>query len=211
AAKNKINPMYGVPDYSYQVDKKEANKFYNFVDYLEQELRGVVAVNYDSIVATDASKLPFAILIDGFQAVDGNQLISVSADEALKIEVVRGMHIEALYGKFTLISIFTNAKTGQAAKKVPVYSIKQELEGFYTARVFYSPDTEKPNPELDKKAAVRNTIYWNPYVHPDKTGNAAVNYLNSSVETKVKVALEGITGSGIPVVRNVFYTIKNNQ
>ncbi|MGM8363793.1 hypothetical protein ACSV4D_17915, partial [Flavobacterium sp. ARAG 55.4] len=211
ANKNKINPFYGVPDYTFKVNKIEANKFYNFIDYLEQELRGVVSVNYDSIVAKDASKLPFAILIDGFQAVSGDQLLSVSPDEALRIEVVSGWHIAALYGSYTLVSIFTSAKDGQRKKIVPVYAVKKELEGFYTARVFYSPDPEKPNPELDKNAAIRNTIYWNPYVHPDKTGNTTVNYFNTKVETKVKVALEGITGSGIPVVKKMYYQIKNNQ
>ncbi|MBD0725472.1 hypothetical protein B6A10_09805 [Flavobacterium sp. L1I52] len=98
AKKNKINPLYGVPDYSYEVDKKEANKFYNFVDYLEQKLRGVYNINYDSIIATDASKLSFVLFIDGFQAVDGNQLLAVSPDEALRIEVVSGEHIKQLYG-----------------------------------------------------------------------------------------------------------------
>ncbi len=208
AKKNNVNPWYGVPDYSYKVDKKEANKFYNFVDYLEQKLRGVATINYDSIVGKDASELPFAVLIDGFKAVNGDQLLSVSADEAIKIEVVRGLHIGALYGKPTLISIFTNAKNGQRNKIVPVYSIKQKVEGYYTARVFYSPDPEKPDIELDKKSAIRNTIYWSPYVHPDKMGNASVNYFNTKVETKVKVALEGITASGIPVIKNTYYTIK---
>jgi hypothetical protein len=60
---------------------------------------------------------------------------------------------------------------------------------------------------LDSKVAVRNTLYWNPYVHPDKTGSVSLNYYNSSVETKVKVLLEGITGSGIPVVKKAYYTI----
>ncbi|MFA9194999.1 hypothetical protein AAGV33_11340 [Flavobacterium sp. FBOR7N2.3] len=210
AKKNNINPWYGVPDYSFKVNKIEANKFFNFVDYLEETLRGVT-INYDLVAGKDASEMPFAVLIDGFQAVHANQLLSVSPDEAMRIEVVRGLHIQALYGKLTLISIFTNAKTGQRTKIVPVYAVKKQLEGFYTARVFYVPDPEKPDVELDKKAAVRNTIYWNPFVHPDKTGNASLNYFNSSVETKVKVALEGITSNGIPVVENVFYTIKNNQ
>lgn len=206
--KNNLNSMYGVPDYSYVIDKKEANSFFNVADLIEEKLRSIVTVNYDSIVGKDASELPFAVLIDGFQAVEGIQILSVSQEEVVKIEVVSGYHIKALYGKGTLISIFTNAKNGQRTKKVPVYSIKQEIEGFYTARVFYSPNLEKPNLELDKKAAVRNTIYWNPYLHPDKTGNASVNYFNTNVETKVKVALEGITSSGIPVVKSIYYTIK---
>lgn len=45
-------------------------------------------------------------------------------------------------------------------------------------------------------------------MHPDKTGSTTVNYFNSGVETKVKVNLEGITSNGIPVVKNIYYTIK---
>ena len=81
----------------------------------------------------------------------------------------------------------------------------------YNARVFCAPNPEKPNLELDKKTAVRNTLYWNPYVHPDKTGNANMSFFNTKVETKVKVALEGITAAGIPVVKNTYYTIKKQQ
>ena len=114
-------------------------------------------------------------------------------------------------GQHGIIAIYTKPNTGNKSKINSFQSLKKELEGFYTARTFYSPDPEKPNPELDKIATVRNTIYWNPYVHPDKAGNASVNYFNSSMETKVKVNLEGITGSGIPVVKNVFYNIKDNQ
>ena len=104
----------------------------------------------------------------------------------------------------SVISIFTNGNRGNKPKKNPLYSIKKELEGFYTVRVFYMPNSEKTNEELDKKVAVRNTIYWNPYVHPDKTGSTSVEFYNSKVETKVKVALEGITSNGIPVVKRLF-------
>jgi hypothetical protein len=97
---------------------------------------------------------------------------------------------------------------GNKPKKDPFQSIKKEIEGFYTARVFYSPNPEKPNLVLDKKAEVRNTLYWNPEVNPDSTGNASVNYYITKVEIKVKVALEGITATGIPVVKKVCYFIK---
>jgi hypothetical protein len=206
--KNSVTPWYGVPDYSFVVDKKEANKFFNVIDYLEDKLRGIVSINYDKLGELSMSEVTFAILIDNFLVDDERQTFLVGIDEIVKIEVASGMHISALYGKYTVISIFTNHKTGQRVKKVPVHSIKEEIDGFYTAKVFYMPDPEKPNLELDKKAAVRNTIYWNPYVHPDKTGNVSVSYNNTKVETKVKVALEGITGAGIPVVKNTYYTIK---
>ncbi|MDQ5930024.1 MAG: hypothetical protein QG594_1807, partial [Bacteroidota bacterium] len=206
--KQKTNPLKVIPDYSFKVNKIEANKYFNFIDYLEQELKGIVNVKYDSIVGKNEEKLPFAIVIDGFQAVSGDQLPWVSLNDALSIDVAKGLHVEVLYGKSTVVSIITKSKTGQAPIKVPLHSVKQEIEGFYTPRIFYSPNPEKPDVKLDKIADVRNTLYWNPYIHPDKTGNAIVSFYNTKAETKVKVALEGVTGNGIPVVKSAYYEIK---
>ncbi len=196
---------YGFPDYSFVVGKKEANKFYTFYDYLIEKLRR----NTPNIFESGRS---FEVIIDNFKLEDMNELFSLFPDQVIKVEVLIGDRTSFTPGKNTVVTIFTNKKNGgQRIPIPPLYSINQKIKGFYTERIFYSPDLENYDIELDQKVAVRNTIYWNPYVHPDKTGNAIVNYFNSAVETKVKVALEGITGSGIPVVKKAYYTIKNRQ
>ncbi|MGM8363792.1 Plug domain-containing protein [Flavobacterium sp. ARAG 55.4] len=141
-----------------------------------------------------------SILVNGF-GVYNYDLDYILPNEIVKIEVVRELGVP-------IISIFINRNWNDKPKKVPVYSVKQEIEGFSTARIFYSPDPEKPNPMSDKNAAVRNTIYWNPFVHPDGTGETSIDYYNTNVETKLKVALEGITAHGIPVVKTTYYSIK---
>ena len=214
--KNSAVVLYGVPDYSYVPDEK-AKEFISIYDVLDK-VPGVLVVDTTVSIPGEGDKENVSplILIDGYPILEISQLLMVSPYEIEKIDVIRGSELAMLYivnsevnGSAGAISIFTNRykNLGKPKKNSP-YSIKQEIEGFYTARTFYSPDPEKPNAELDKKALVRNTIYWNPYVHPDKTGNAAVNYFNSGVETKVKVNLEGITSNGIPVVKNIYYTIK---
>ncbi|MBF4472635.1 hypothetical protein [Flavobacterium sp. HJJ] len=153
----------------------------------------------------------FFILVGVYLSKDKFYPLLFQNNDIVKIDAVRSTQATAYYGNAAangVIAITTNGNAGNKPKKETFHSIKKELEGFYTARIFYVPNPEKPNLELDDKAAVRNTIYWNPYVHPDKTGNAVLNYFNSGVETKVKVALEGITGTGIPVVKKIYYTIK---
>jgi hypothetical protein len=137
---------------------------------------------------------------------------NIQPSDIVKIDVINGAQATLFFGEEGekgIVAIYTKPNTGNKPKKDSFQSIKKEIEGFYTARIFYMPDPDKLDVELDKKAAVRNTIYWNPYVHPDKTGNVSVSYDNTKVETKVKVALEGITGTGIPVVKNAYYIIKN--
>ncbi|HJS01414.1 MAG TPA: Plug domain-containing protein, partial [Flavobacterium sp.] len=206
--------LYGVPDYSYTLDK-EVKEFTNIYDVLEK-VPSVFIINGSITIQGEKNEQsgPPLMLIDGYPALPF-EFDLISPVDVVKIDVIRGKMLAMLYileegngGGGGAISIITNGKRGNKPKKDPYQSIKKEIEGFYTARVFYSPDPEKPEVELDKKTAVRNTIYWNPYVHPDKTGNVSVNFYNTKVETKVKVALEGITGGGIPVVKNAYYTIK---
>ncbi|GGA70907.1 hypothetical protein GCM10008015_09540 [Flavobacterium palustre] len=228
-SKNKfVRPVfYGVADYSYTADEstKKLTTIYDVLD----KVPGVVVVDRSvyvigaSVIGVGArdetpegelipDKTPL-ILIDGSPMIDARELDWILPNDVEKIDVIQSSIVKDLFilekeTDGSVISIFTNGNRGNKSKKDPFHSIKKEIEGFYTARIFYSPDPEKPNPELDKNAAVRNTIYWNPYVHPDETGNASVNYYNTKVETKVKVALEGITANGIPVVKNTYYTIK---
>jgi len=200
--------MLGIPEFSYVADESTA-KFTDIYQLIEQTVPGVTA-DIDSVRFTRYSGSPLFI-IDGIEVIDNLQVGFILPSDVLKIEAIKGTQATTYYGNAAangVIAITTKENTGNRPKKETFHSIKQEIAGFYTARVFYVPNPEKPNLELDNNAAVRNTIYWNPYVHPDKTGNVNVNYYNSGVETKVKVALEGITGSGIPVVKNTYYSIK---
>ncbi|MGM8363716.1 hypothetical protein ACSV4D_17515, partial [Flavobacterium sp. ARAG 55.4] len=202
---------YGFADNTYVADES-AVTFIDIYDLISQKIPGVIS-DGNSVRFQRFENGPIFI-VDGrvIQQYETSSWIDlIQPSDVVKIDAIKGSQATLFFGdegKNGVIAIYTKPNTGNRVKENS-QAIKQELEGFYTARVFYSPDPEKPNPELDKTTAVRNTIYWNPYVHPDKTGNATVNYFNTRVETKVKVTMEGITGSGIPVVRKIFYTVKN--
>ncbi|WP_026714224.1 alpha-2-macroglobulin family protein, partial [Flavobacterium daejeonense] len=185
------NGNYGFADFSY-IGDEDTNSYSNIYELISQKIPHV-RIEEDSFVV-DAP----IILVDGYRIFEKSQLDVIIPTDVLRIDSVKGAQV-ALFqgsqaGNGVIIAIYTNKNTGNKLKQTPNQSIKKEIVGFYTARVFYSPDPEKPNTELDKNAAIRNTIYWNPYVHPDKAGSTSVEFYNSKVVTKVKVALEGITG-----------------
>lgn len=207
--KKYANVLYGMPDYKYIIDKNEAKKLNNSAELIEEECRGVIPPNFsmeinsyfeDSSVSTKP-----LILIDGYEVYEAGELLGIAPEDVLKIEVASGVFVSSLYGRGKVISVFTNGNRNKAVID-NFHSIKMEIDGFDIARVFYSPTPEQA--ESDNKMAVRNTLYWNPKVHPGTTGSVDLSYYNTKVETKVKVALEGITASGIPVVKNTYYTIK---
>jgi hypothetical protein len=199
--------MLGLPELSYVADGGTA-RFTDIYQLIEQTIPGTT-VDGDSVRFTRYEGGPLFI-IDGTEVIDKLQVGYILPADVVKIDAVRGTQATTFYGNAAangVIAITTNGNSGKS-KKETFHSIKQDLEGFYTARVFYVPNPEKLNPDLDSQTSVRNTLYWNPFVHPDKTGNVSVSYFNTKVETKVKVALEGITGNGIPVVEKAYYTIK---
>ncbi|SHG84838.1 hypothetical protein SAMN05443549_107118 [Flavobacterium fluvii] len=190
------------PSYTYKADKNTAS-YYNVFDVI-QDFRHFAKSGMERIYTFTEGEF-FDDPAGGY-FIDGNEttFAEVYAISPYEIEQIDFVEVGIEPG----IYIFTNRyKNLGKPKKANFQSIKKEIDGFYTARVFYSPNPEQA--ELDKKAATRNTLYWNPDMYPDKTGNASVNYYNTKVETKVKVALEGITATGIPVVRKTYYTIKN--
>lgn len=204
--KSKTFSLHGIPDFSYVVDEKSpvTNDIYNFIQYV---IPGVITTgNSVRFMRFDE---PALFILDGFPVINQTDIDIIQPSDIERIEALKGPGtvVYGSEGANGVIAIYTKPGAKNSTEKELFHSVKKEIEGYYTARFFYTPNPEKPNPELDEKAAARNTIYWNPYVHPDKTGNVSVSFDNIAVETKVKVALEGITAGGIPVVKKAYYTI----
>nr|WP_288833949.1 TonB-dependent receptor plug domain-containing protein [uncultured Flavobacterium sp.] len=204
--KNTTFSLHGIPDFSYVVDDKSpvTNDIYNFIQFV---IPGVITTG--NSVRFMRFEEPALFILDGFPVINQSDIDIIQPVDIEKIEALKGPGtvVYGSEGANGVIAIYLK-KGVKPAEKGGFNKIKKEIDGFYNARVFYMPNPEKPNPELDNIASVRNTIYWNPYVHPDKTGNVTVSFDNTKVETKVKVDLEGITASGIPVVKKFYYTIK---
>ncbi|HJS01537.1 MAG TPA: TonB-dependent receptor plug domain-containing protein, partial [Flavobacterium sp.] len=189
--KKQISTPYGLPDFTYEADE-DAATFTDIYQLIAQKVPGTALTADNTVQFLRFSEAPLYI-INGFEAVDNAQVNMIMPSDVERIDAVKGMQAEAIYGSQGangIIAIYTKPNTGNKTKET-FNSLQKVMEGFYMARAFYSPTPEQAKLEIDNKFAVRNTLYWNPYVHPDKTGNVSVNYLNTKVETKVKVALEG--------------------
>lgn len=142
-------------------------------------------------------------------------LTDIQPEDVLKIEYDNSAVSTMMYGnegQYGSIKIYTNHNSnsnfGNSNPKDAFQTIKQQIVGYQEARIFYSPDLENIADSKDKNASIRNTLYWNPYIHPDATGVSKINYYNTRVETHVGLTLEGITATGIPVVVKTTYAIE---
>jgi len=70
-----------------------------------------------------------------------------------------------------------------------------KANGFYKARQFYMPKYEHTETDAAKKD-LRTTIYWNPEIPTDKSGNAQFDFYNADGKGSYKVVVEGIDAEG---------------
>lgn len=206
--KDEIPSLYGTADRSYTVDDK-TQRFSSIFQLIQFTISGISAMGGQ--ISFNRFSGPPYILVDGTEWSQ-EELATVQPDEVAKIEAIIGAGISLFgtRGSNGVLIIYTKeGKVNKDSKKV-YHSITKKIEGFYDARVFYDTDSEEKeiDTQINSKNAVRNTLYWNPYFHPNETGVSTANYLNSEVETKVKVNLEGLTVNGIPVVAKTYYIIK---
>ncbi|WMI66703.1 TonB-dependent receptor plug domain-containing protein [Aestuariibaculum sp. YM273] len=206
--KDETPSYYGNPEYKYYVD--EDTPPYSSIYQLIQFLVPGVLVTNDTIRFMRFNG-PAHIILDGFPVFSSADISYIMPENVDRVEVFKGPSA-AIFGPDGgngVILIYTKIGSVNNQPKKEFHSISKTVEGYYDARVFYTGSYgEDAEFDLNNNDAIRNTLYWNPYVHPDDKGLAKLNYNNSKVETKVKVTLEGLTLSGIPVIRTTEYSIE---
>ncbi|RED98379.1 TonB-dependent receptor [Marinoscillum furvescens] len=193
--------IYGTPDFAFEVTDKE-RRFSNIFIFLQFVVPGLT---------TTGKSVSFArgkplILLDGAQ-VDMEVLATLLPTDIDRVETISNSAGGAVFGSQAangVLALYTReGYTGD--QSIARHSVSTQLRGYYDARVFYAPkyDTIAQTTEPD----IRNTIYWNPYIQPDTTGQVTVSYYNSDVAAPVNVVLEGITNTGVPLVSRVQYEV----
>ena len=148
-------------------------------------------------------------LIDGM-AVDLDVIATFPVSDVDKVEVLKNGASSAIFGMqggHGVISIFT--KQGNERSSKPVFhSINQKVNGFYEARLFYAPKYNVRLPEHEKPD-LRTTIHWEPNIITDKNGNAIISFSKADNTSSIKLNIEGISESGIPLTGKVNYEVKS--
>ncbi|WP_124560128.1 hypothetical protein [Pedobacter sp. KBW01] len=79
------------------------------------------------------------------------------------------------------------------------------LNGYYNARTFYSPNYANP---ATQSKDLRTTIFWNPGVKTNENGEATITFYNSDNKSNVRIKADGITDKGVAVAAKASYKIQ---
>jgi hypothetical protein len=166
-------------------------------DCLQGRILGVVFRN-GVPYSTRSLNTPMQIVLDGsYVPVDILNSLQVSNIES--IEVLRSIQYTAIYGgQGGGGLLLINTKRGGDNSTYTTYSpglINTRPKGYYSHRVFYSPQYDDPKTPANKPD-LRTTIYWNPNIITDKNGNTSFGYFNADGKGTYRVVVEGIDQDG---------------
>ncbi|WP_406685268.1 hypothetical protein N1F78_05960 [Seonamhaeicola sp. MEBiC1930] len=207
AKKKTVKSYYGKLDYSIDLDEETSNHA-NVYQLIEATIPNVVIEDEGIRFIRNSG---YALLVINGKRTDYiSDLDFLQPEDILKLEGSNGPRATMIFGNEAsngVVIIYTKKNlTGQT--KEDFHTIETQIDGYHQARIFYTPDLNEETLDKHGEDAIRNTIFWNPYVHPDKTGIFQGTYYNTKVETDVKLTLEGITATGIPIVVYKYYSIE---
>jgi hypothetical protein len=91
--------------------------------------------------------------------------------------------------------------------KTVFHSVTTKFSGYNEPRKFYSP-RHHTTLEKDYKPDLRTTLFWEPDIKVETNMDLFLNYCNADITTSVKIIVEGITSTGIPVTSTTEYEVQ---
>lgn len=167
-------------------------------DCLRNKVFGVrFDINGNPTNSRDGKKM--AVILNG-AILDGSALDNVSAADVYSIEVLRGASYAVTIGsEFPGGALAITTKQGESSYVTGSSSssgvITYPFKGFYKARTFYSPKYTAANVNTSIPD-YRTTIFWEPNVVTNETGEASFSYFNADTRGIYRVTIEGIDANG---------------
>jgi len=148
------------------------------------------------------------LLIDGIEKpLDVLNWLPVSAIDRIDIlKTIGKTAVSGLGGNYGVISVIT--RIGNRRQDEPAdtpWVVNTTIYGYDPSRVFYSPQHNPATPSGDPD--LRTTLFWNPDIVLQKDRELSLGYFNADNSATIRIIVEGITSTGIPVTATTEYEI----
>jgi hypothetical protein len=135
----------------------------------------------------------FDIVIDGSNYSDNELLRSIDPKSVESIEIFLNGGVSGT-GDRGAIVVNTKLKNPYAdMASIKVAGVETfSSRGYNEAREFYIPKSQA----AAGASALRDVLYWNPYLTPDASGTVLQKFYQSNRAEKIRITIEGITVDG---------------
>ena len=155
------------------------------------------------------------LLLDGM-LVDPDIIFSMPISSIERIDVLGHQDEYAMFGSYGSVNgskapdgaiNFITRVGAEPSVSLVYHSAGQSISGYDEPRIFYSPRHHQTL-QKDYKPDLRTTLFWEPNIKIENNKDILLNYYNADNSAKIKITVEGITSTGIPVTGQTEYDIK---
>ena len=167
----------------------------------ENELR---AIPVSWVERIDVANNQAAIAVFKLWGAQGGPIDNKTANDMAKLGLGQKVRTGPMDG---VISIITRDGYSSESGKTVLHSANMKISGYSEPRIFFSP-RHHTTLEKDYKPDFRATLFWEPDVEIVDNKDYFLNYFNDDKAGKIKITVEGMTSSGIPVTGKAEYEVK---
>ena len=154
---------------------------------------------------SQGKRVPAQIFLRGVP-VDVNDLTNVNPATVESIEIFTKDELGLVNSAYNSNgAIVVNLKKIETTKisfqeMKALMGVRNEItyypKGYQAVKLFYLPRYIGPRQKQSEQVDLRSTIYWNPNVITDKTGNTNLEYYNGDSQGSYRVTIEGMDKDG---------------
>ena len=145
------------------------------------------------------------LMIDGIMTKNTNYFLQLKTNEVVSIKVIKDVNKLNRFGsigKNGIVLVYTKKESHPELQKI---NTQLPVKGLS------KPATYQVSSDIDRiqlrKPDFRSTLYWNPVVQTDGSGNAKVNFYTSDDVGTFLIRIQGITSDGRPFEKTDSLTV----
>jgi hypothetical protein len=159
------------------------------------------------IFVIDGMKVPY----DVFRSFPTNMIDRIDVLNTLASISIFGANTEWVHQQLEpadgVLSITTRRNGPLNSNAKVYYTAKAKFSGYNEPRIFYSPKHHSTL-RADFKPDLRTTLFWEPNIKLENGKDLILNYYNADNSSTIRLFVEGITTTGIPVTGSIKYKVQ---
>lgn len=194
-------PFFGKAEYSYRLD--DYKRFTTMEEVLREYVTPINVVLrggklymsiYDETSQTVYHDL-LLVLLDGVPVMDFQKIFSYDPLKVKRLDVVPRKYMVGGMNFKSIVSFETYNGKFDGFEMTPGL-VAIDYDGLQLQRKFYSPVYENESESQKRIPDFRSTLYWNPNLPVDESGNTSMKFYTSDRKGDFLIVLQGINAKG---------------
>jgi hypothetical protein len=152
-------------------------------------------ISINNPIDNKSYNIPPVVMIDGVIIDDLSLIINLDPEKVEKIDVVKAKYAVGDYIFYGILNVIT--KEGNYENfPLSENAVRLRYRVCDPVNLFSFPDYSTAAMKESRIPDLRNTLYWNPSIKPDKDGKSRIEFWASDYISDYEINIQGITADG---------------